>query len=112
MPDIKGTLFWLAVVLALLLWLLKGCGGPLDRFRDFREQRRQDWNERRDDWRQEREQRGSWRDYWRDRRTTDNVSQNDFESQIDIRAFSLLDQWSISQAGQTGRIAKGNPPVR
>ena len=79
MPDIKGSLFWLFLVLLCVIWLTRGCGSRFDRWREYRD----DWREQRQDrwqgWRDQREDRrddgsndGSswlddWREGWRDR---------------------------------------------
>lgn len=66
MPDVKGTLFWLAIVLLLLLWMMNGCGSRIDEFREHRRERQQDRQEqreeRRDDWQQWWNERERWRD--------------------------------------------------
>ena len=74
MPDIKGTLFWLAIVLALLIYLMNGCGSRMDRFREHRQQRQEDREQRWEEWRDERqEQRDSRR--WRWRRSATDTPQ-------------------------------------
>ncbi len=57
MPDIKGTLWALAICLLLVIWLLAGCRSGLDRFREHREQRREDRKQWFQDWRKHRENR-------------------------------------------------------
>lgn len=47
--DVKGSLFWLAVVLTLLLLIARGCASRLDRFRQHREDRQEQRQERRED---------------------------------------------------------------
>jgi hypothetical protein len=71
MPDIKGTLFWMAVVLALLIYMMRGCGSGIDKFREFRQDNKQQRQERRNNWNQEREKRReNWQGWqgWRERR--------------------------------------------
>ena len=67
MPDIKGTLFWLAVVLMLLIWMMRGCGSSLDKFREHRERQRQHREERWDEWREQRNNRDGIINRWRKR---------------------------------------------
>lgn len=60
--DIKGTLWALAIVLLLVAWLLSGCGGRMDRWREYRDQRRDHRDERWDQWREDRQEQrdGRW----------------------------------------------------
>lgn len=78
MPDIKGTLFWLAVVLLALIWMMHGCGKRFDKFREHRQQRHEQWDrqrqqrhdqrqKQRDDRQQEWNERGNWRERRRQR---------------------------------------------
>ncbi|MCC7334427.1 MAG: hypothetical protein IT422_05005 [Pirellulaceae bacterium] len=75
MPDIKGTLFWLAVVLALLIWMVQGCGNRFDKFREHRQERYQQWQEGRDKRHEDRQEKGSWRE--RRKQSRDNKSIDD-----------------------------------
>lgn len=78
LPDIKGTLFWLAVVLVLLLVMFRGCGSRIDRWREHRDERRQeryehrqDRNKRWEEWREQRNER--W--FRRRRQAVENENQ-------------------------------------
>lgn len=75
MPDIKGTLFWLAIVLALLIWMAHGCGKRFDKFREHRQERQQQWQEGRDKWREDRQEKESWRE--RRRQSRDDTPTDD-----------------------------------
>lgn len=68
MIDIKGTLLLIAVILALLIVLTRGCSSRVDKFREYRDQRRSERHDRIDQWR---EHRGENRWRWRDRRGRD-----------------------------------------
>lgn len=54
MPGVKGTLFWLFLVLICIIWLTRGCGSRFDKWRDYRDDRR---NDRQEWWEQRRERR-------------------------------------------------------
>ena len=49
--DIKGTLWALAVVLLLSIWLMNGCHSRFERRREYRQQRQEQFHQ----WRQERQ---------------------------------------------------------
>ena len=75
MPDIKGTLFWLAVVLVALIWMFHGCGKRIDKFREQRQERQEQWDQRRQErydqrqrQRDDRQQNWNERSNWRERR--------------------------------------------
>ena len=65
LADIRSTLFWLAVVLALVLFVFRGCSRPFERFREQREERKEQRQEWWRDWRDGRD--GIW-ERWRSRR--------------------------------------------
>ena len=49
MPSINGTLLLVVITLALLCYLLSGCGSRMDKFREFRQQQQEQRHERRDE---------------------------------------------------------------
>lgn len=57
--DIKGTLWALAICLLLLVVIFRGCGKRMDKFREHRDERRQERQQRFDE---RREQRFEWRE--------------------------------------------------
>lgn len=84
MPDVKGSLFWLFLVLLCVIWLTRGCGSRFDRWREYRDDRREQRHDNWDQWREQREQRRDerWGDHqddgsgrrdwgWRFRRQAD-----------------------------------------
>ncbi len=83
--DIKGTLLLVAVILALLIVLTRGCSSRVDKFREYRDQRRSERHDRIDQWREHRGENRRWR--WGDRR----------------RGYQLVgDQQSSSETQSTG----------
>lgn len=84
MPDVKGSLFWLFLVLLCVIWLTRGCGSRFDQWREYRDDRREQRQNNWDQWREQREQRRDerWGDHqddgsgrrdwgWRFRRQAD-----------------------------------------
>lgn len=64
--DIKGTLWALAAVLLLSIWLMHGCQSRFERRREYRQQRQEQFHQ----WRQERQDgrdQWHWGDRWRKR---------------------------------------------
>lgn len=66
MPDIKGTLLALALVLALVIWIGHGCNRRMEKFREYRQERQENREERWDQWREDRKENQDQRKYrWR-----------------------------------------------
>lgn len=60
MENLRSIIWGLVFLLVTFAFVTRGCQSPLDRWRDYREQRRERFDERIDDWRenwQERERR-------------------------------------------------------
>ena len=66
MFDIKGTLWALAAVLLLWIWMMNGCQSRRERRHEFWQQRQDEWHQRRDDRKGDGKD-WHWGDRWRDR---------------------------------------------
>jgi hypothetical protein len=58
LQEIKGVLFWAAVVLALFLYAQHGCRSRMDQFRER-------WQEQREDRQERRQEDGFFRRFWK-----------------------------------------------